>query len=207
MHDRWRDGRRSRARTVGYLFKEYSMSQRTSRFLAVAAASLAFAAGAAHAAQNEPPPGGLGGPGGGGSSGHFMQQLNQLHGQLKLDAHQEQQWQDAVDTMKQTRETTRANHKQMHRQFQAMQQQPILDLNALHAAHQRIEQQDAQLREQSANAWLNFYNGLNDQQKTTVSTALKQHFAKMEARREKMHERWEQHRGGKPAPGSAPVSP
>jgi protein CpxP len=184
------------------------MSQKTSRILAVAAASLAFAVGAAHAAQNEPaPPSGPGGPGGGGGPGHFMQQLNRLHGQLKLSADQEQQWQDAVNTMKQTREATRANHQQMRQQFQAMQQQPILDLNALHAAHQRIEEQNAQLREQSASAWLNFYNGLNDQQKTTVSTALKQHFAKMEARREKMRERWEKHHGGAPAPGSAPTSP
>jgi hypothetical protein len=63
----------------------------------------------------------------------------------------------------------------------------------MHAAHQQIEQKDAQLREQTSTAWLNFYNGLNDQQKTTVSTALKQHFAKMEQRHQKMRERWEKH--------------
>jgi len=74
-------------------------------------------------------------------------------------------------------------------------EQVILDLNAMHAAHQQIEQKDAQLREQTATAWLNFYNGLNDQQKTTVSTALKQHFAKMAQRHEKMRERWEKHPG------------
>ena len=56
-----------------------------------------------------------------------------------------------------------------------------------------MKQQDAQLREQTAQAWLAFYNGLNDQQKTTVSTALKEHFAKMEQRHEKMHQHWQQH--------------
>ena len=52
-------------------------------------------------------------------------------------------------------------------------------------------------------AWLAFYNGLNDQQKTTVSTALKQQFARMEQRHEKMKERWQQHRAAKAA--SAPA--
>ena len=147
-------------------------TKKTSRFLAVAASSLALSLGIAYAAQ---PGGAMGGPGGpGGWHGHFMKELSQLHGQLNLNADQEKQWQAALDTMKQTHEAERANHEQMKQQFKSMQQQPILDLNAMHAAHQKIEQQDAQLREQSANAWLTFYNGLNDQQKTTVSTAIKQ---------------------------------
>jgi hypothetical protein len=91
----------------------------------------------------------------------------------------------------------------MRDQFKSMQQQPILDLNAMHAAHEKIGQQDAQLREQTSAAWLNFYNSLNDQQKTTVSTALKQHFAKMEQRHEKMRERW-QHHGDAPASAAKP---
>ncbi|HEF4755721.1 TPA: hypothetical protein SAP12_003922, partial [Burkholderia multivorans] len=50
------------------------------------------------------------------------------------------------------------------------------------------------LREQTSAAWLAFYNGLNDQQKATVSTALKQQFARMEQRHEQMKARWQQHR-------------
>jgi hypothetical protein len=51
---------------------------------------------------------------------------------------------------------------------------------------------------------LNFYNALNDLQKTTVSTALKKHFAKMREHEQKMHERWGKHRGGPDgAPGAA----
>lgn len=180
------------------------MSAKTSRILAVAASSLALSLGIAYAAQ---PGGPMEGPGGhGGWHGHFMKELTQLHGQLNLNAAQEKQWQAALDTMKQSHDAERANREQMKQQFKSMQQQPILDLNAMHAAHQKVEQQDAQLREQTANAWLTFYNGLNDQQKTTVSTALKQRFAKMEQRHEKMRERWEQHRGAAPD-GASTIKP
>ncbi|KUZ32652.1 periplasmic heavy metal sensor [Burkholderia territorii] len=182
------------------------MYKKTSRVAIAAAAVLALAFGTAHAAPpvDMPPPGGPGMhqmPGGheGGPFGAIMK----LHDQLKLNAAQEQQWQTAVNTMKQNHEAMRKSHEQMREQFKAQQNQPILDLNAMHAARQQAEQQNAQLREQSSAAWLAFYNGLNDQQKTTVSTALKQQFARMEQRHEKMKERWEQHRATKAA--SAPA--
>jgi Spy/CpxP family protein refolding chaperone len=165
-----------------------------SRFVAVAAASIAIGLGAAYAAQPDGP--------GGWHHGHFMQEMNQLHSQLNLNADQEKQWQAALDTMKQNREAERASHKQMHDQMKALQQQPILDLNALHDAHQKVEEQNHQLREQTVAAWLTFYNGLNDKQKTIVSTALKQHWAKMEARHEKMGEHGEHHKGAASAPAA-----
>jgi periplasmic protein CpxP/Spy len=178
-------------------YKEpYMSTKKISRVLAVAATALAIGAGAAYAAQ----PAGQGGPGG--WHGHFMKELTQLHDQLKLNADQEKQWQAALDTMKQNHEAMRANHEQIRNQMKAAQQQPILDLNAMAAAHQQVEQKDAQLRQQTTNAWLTFYNGLNDQQKTTVSTALKQRFAKMEARHEKMRERWQHHKGAASAPAA-----
>ncbi|MFC0397728.1 periplasmic heavy metal sensor [Paraburkholderia rhizosphaerae] len=180
------------------------MSKKTSRLLAIAAASLSIGVGVAYAAQPSGP-GEMGHGGAGGWHNHFKQELNKLHGQLNLNADQEKLWQTALDTMKQNREAMRANRKQMHDQFRSMEQQPILDLNAMHTAHQKIEQQDAQLREQTSTAWLNFYNSLNDQQKTTVSTSLKQHFAKMEQRHEKMRERW-QHRHGDAAASAAKPS-
>jgi periplasmic protein CpxP/Spy len=181
------------------------MYNKTSRILAIAAASLALAVGAAHA--QTPPAGGPGGPGNPGMhhmhGGDFMQGIKKLHDKLNLNADQEKQWQAALNTMKQGHEQAHKNHEQLKQQFEAMKSQPILDLNALHAAHQQAEQQDAQLREQTAQAWLAFYNGLNDQQKTTVSTALKEHFAKMEQRHDKMRQRWEQHRGAASAPAAA----
>ena len=177
------------------------MYQKTSRFLAVAATSLALSIGAAHAQT----PAAMGGPGGHGHAGmhaHFMKEMQQLHAKLNLNADQEKQWQAALNTMKQNREAMRANRKQLKEQFDTLKNQPILDLNAMHAARQRVEQQDAQLREQTASAWLAFYNGLNDQQKTTVSNALKTRFAKMEQRREKMREHWQHRHGAASAPAA-----
>ncbi|WP_176041729.1 periplasmic heavy metal sensor [Burkholderia stabilis] len=181
------------------------MYKKTSRVAIAAATVLALALGTAHAAQpNDMPP--QGGPGMHQMHGHEggpFGAIMKLHDQLKLNASQEQQWQTAVNTMKQSRDAMRKNHEQMREQFKAQQNQPILDLSAMHAARQQAEQQNAQLREQTSAAWLAFYNGLNDQQKTTVSTALKQQFAKMEQRHEKMKERWQQHRAAKAA--SAPA--
>jgi Spy/CpxP family protein refolding chaperone len=179
--------------------KEYTMLKQ-SRFLAITAAALALSIGAVNAANaaapDTPAPGGAGMMGGpGGHDGHRMEmrmkkELDKLHGQLNLNADQEKLWQSALETMKQNHAAMRQSREQMRAQMQSVKQQPILDLNAMYAAHQKIEQQNAQLRDQTSAAWLNFYNALNDQQKTTVSTALKQRFAKMEARRE----HWGQHR-------------
>ncbi|SAK57800.1 periplasmic protein [Caballeronia glebae] len=184
------------------------------RILTAAAAAIALTFGTAYAATTDapsaPPPGapammgGHGGPGGHRMEMRMQKQLDELHGQLKLNADQEKLWQTALTTMKQNHRAMRESHKQMRDQFKSMENQPILDLNAMHAAHQKIEQQNEQLREQTATTWLNFYNSLNDQQKTTVSTALKKHFAKMHEHQHKMHERWgKQHGGPDGAPGAA----
>jgi periplasmic protein CpxP/Spy len=170
-----------------------------SRILAVASVALAVTFGTAYAAGDSMPAGDPGGPSahahehGGGA--FMMRRLEALHAQLKLTPAQEQKWQSALATMKENRETMRANHEKMRQQFRAAQQESILDLDALHAAHQQFQQQNAQLRDQTATVWLAFYDSLNDQQKTTVSTEIKQHLAKMEARHEKMRERWEKHHG------------
>ncbi|NTY40741.1 Spy/CpxP family protein refolding chaperone [Burkholderia diffusa] len=181
------------------------MYKKTSRVAIAAATVLALAFGTAHAAPptDMPPPGGPSMHQMHGHDGGPFGAIMKLHDQLKLNASQEQQWQTAVNTMKQNRDAMRKSHEQMREQFKAQQNQPILDLSALHAARQQAEQQNAQLREQTSAAWLAFYNGLNDQQKTTVSTALKQQFAQMQQRHEKMKERWEQHRAAKGA--SAPA--
>jgi protein CpxP len=189
------------------LSKEFQMTpipRKTTRILAIAAASLAMTLGTAHAAQDSAPPGQPDAHGGGWHGG-FMKDMEQLHKDLKLTPDQEVQWQGAIDTMKKNRAAARANHEAMRKQLDALRQQPILDLNALHAAHQRVEQQNAQLHEATTAAWLNLYNGMNDQQKAMVSAMLKQHFAKMEERHEKMRERWQEWRGA--ASGAMPESP
>ncbi len=184
----------------------------SSRYLAIAAAALAVTFGTAHAAGGnlaQPGPGGAEMPGGpGGWHGHgpmMLERLNALHARLALTPEQEQKWQTALTTMKRNHEAERANHEKMRDQFKAAQQQPILDLDALHATHQQIRQQSDALHEQTATAWLAFYDSLDDQQKTTVSTELKQHFAKMASRHEKMREFWQQHRGT--GNGGQPTAP
>ena len=107
--------------------------------------------------------------------------MRQLHDQLNLNPSQEVQWQTALDAMRQSHAAERMNADLMQQQTAAMLQKPILDLSALHAAHEKVTvQQDAhQSPEQSAKAWLSFYNGLNDQQKTIMSDALRPELEKI----------------------------
>jgi periplasmic protein CpxP/Spy len=102
--------------------------------------------------------------------------IRQLHDQLNLNADQEVQWQAALDAMRDSHAAERMNGDQMQQRVQQMLQQPIIDLDALHAAHVKTEQQDAQAPEQSAKAWLKFYDSLNDQQKRAFSDALRPQF-------------------------------
>ncbi|WP_246184242.1 Spy/CpxP family protein refolding chaperone [Paraburkholderia bonniea] len=185
------------------------ISIRSARLLALTATAWALAVGSAHAAPSD----GTQDMGmmGMGMPGHSMlQQISKLHGQLNLNADQEKQWQAALDISQQNRAAARASREQMRQQFKALQQPAILDLNALHAVHQQAQQQAAQRREQTTGAWLALYNSLNEQQKTLVSTALKQHFARMETRHEKMRERMQHHQaqgsGAAAAAASAPVA-
>ena len=144
------------------------MSTKFVRVIAVAVAALSLSVGAAQAAQADAPTG-----------NQFMAQMKDLHPQLSLNAAQETLWQTALDTMRQSHAAERLNQDQLQQQREALEQQPILDLKAIHAAHLKAEQQDAQLREQSANAWIAFYDGLNNQQKTSVSALLNQQFAEI----------------------------
>lgn len=182
-----------------------------SRILAIAATAIALSFGAANVASAAASDAQAnGGPGMmGGSWGHhrmemrMKEHLERLHTQLQLNADQEKLWQAAINTMKQNHEAMRRSHMQMREQMKTMLQQPILDLNAMHAARQNAEQQNAQLREQTSAAWLNFYNSLNDQQKTTVSTELKKHFARMRDHEMKKHGHWDHQHGKAGAPDGA----
>jgi periplasmic protein CpxP/Spy len=104
-----------------------------------------------------------------------VQQINlrQLHDQLTLNTDQEVQWQAAIDAMRDSHASERMNGDQMQQRVQSMLAKPILDLDALHAAHLQTAQQDDKLPEQSAQAWLKLYRGLNDQQKRIFSDALR----------------------------------
>jgi protein CpxP len=102
--------------------------------------------------------------------------LRALHDTLNLTADLQVQWQAALDAMRESHASQRMNADQMQARTQTMLQQPILDLAALHALHEKTLQQDAPLAGQSANAWLKFYGGLTDQQKKTFSDAVRPQF-------------------------------
>jgi uncharacterized membrane protein len=132
---------------------------------------------------------GAGGPGAMHRGRHagFEKALARLHGQLNLNGEQEKLWRTAVDQMKSNRAEQRASRREAHKQLHAMMQQPILDLNALHSARNKMSDDSRQRREITTAAWLNFYNALDNQQKTTVSTALKTHWARMAKMRAHWH--------------------
>jgi periplasmic protein CpxP/Spy len=102
--------------------------------------------------------------------------IRQLHDTLNLSADQEVQWQAAIDAMRDSHAAERMNADQLQQRTQTMLAQPILDLSAIHAAHIRAEQQDAQLPERSAKAWLTLYDDLSDTQKKAFSDALRPQF-------------------------------
>ncbi|KAA0089980.1 periplasmic heavy metal sensor [Trinickia soli] len=167
------------------------------RFVTAAAAALALSLGA-YAAGTQSGPGPDAGPAAGWHHhGGFMmeKQLADLHTRLKLTPDQDKLWQSALDTMKRDRAAARVDREKIHAQLKTMMQQPILDMNALHAAHMQTQQDGARLREETATAWLAAYNALDDQQKTMVSDMFKQRFSRMESIREHMHKRWEQRQG------------
>lgn len=125
--------------------------------------------------------------------------IKKLHDQLKLNAQQEQAWQQAVTTAKQNHDAMRKNGEQVRQSFAQAKDQKILDLAGMRAARDKVADQNRQLRNQTEDAWLNVYNGLNDDQKTIVSTAIKARWSKMK----QWHDQRMQHRGQHKAPGAA----
>ncbi|VVD89705.1 hypothetical protein PEP31012_01547 [Pandoraea eparura] len=125
--------------------------------------------------------------------------LHKLHDQLKLDAQQEQAWQQAVNTSKQNHDAMRKNGEQLRQMIAQSKDQKILDLAGMRAAREKVFDQNRQLRSQTEDAWLNVYNGLNNDQKTLVSTTIKARWAKMKA----WHDKARHHRG--PMHKSAPA--
>ncbi|RDU96555.1 periplasmic heavy metal sensor [Trinickia dinghuensis] len=183
--------------------KQHSISRLSSRWVALAAAALALGFGTAYAAEGAM---GAGGWHHGWHGRHhddgmmLMMELGKLHNELKLTLTpaQEQAWQSALQTMKQAHEAARADHEAARKQFEALSRQSVIDLNAMHDAHEKLESQQHERREQVTAAWLKVYNSLNDQQKKVVSDDIKSRFARMEHRREWMKQG---HDGAaKPAP-------
>ncbi|CAN7347024.1 hypothetical protein LJR031_001967 [Caballeronia sp. LjRoot31] len=150
-------------------FRRSIMLVKTTRILIAAAAALAVTFGSAQAGTLAAPAG-----------NQFIEEMKTLAPQLNLSTTQQTAYDVAMDTMRQSHVSARMNEDQLQQQLQAVQQTQILDLRAIHAANLKVEKEDAQAREQSANAWITFYDGLNNSQKTAVSSLLKQQFAEIQ---------------------------
>jgi periplasmic protein CpxP/Spy len=131
--------------------------------------------------------------------GGFEMQMEKLHGMLNLTPQQETLWKTAVDTTHADRAQARTQHEAQMGQMKSAMQLPILDLAAMHTAHEQQAEQDHQLREHTTQAWLNVYASLNDQQKTIVSTVMKVRWQEFAHRHDEMHKHmhmhmnWEKH--------------
>ena len=158
------------------------------------AAAVALGLSTAYAAENATGPDTDAGAGGWHHAWHghrhddgtmLMRELGKLHNELKLTLTpaQEQLWQNALQTMTQARDAGRAEHETARKQFEGLAQQPILDLDAMHDAHQKLANDERERREQVAAAWLKVYDGLSAQQKKVVSDDIKAHFSRMAHRR------------------------
>jgi uncharacterized membrane protein len=182
------------------------------RILAIAAtAAMAISCGVAQAAPPSAQPGDASTAASAGAPARaarakwrhrFEEQMKRLHAQLKLNADQEKQWQNALTTMRHNRMAFRENRKQLMTQMHQLWQQPILDLAAMRDARNKAMQQNQALRAQTEDAWLQFYGSLDNSQKLTFSHALKEHRKHMEAMRKRWHG-WHHGPGAKhPAPAS-----
>ena len=146
--------------------KSNSISRFAPRWVAVAAAALTLGFGTAYAVEAGSGPDG---------SGHWhhewrghhhdegmmlMMELGKLHNELKLTLTpaQERSWQNALDTMRQAREDARADHEAARKQFEALSQQSVIDLNAMHDAHEKLADKERQRREQVTAAWLKVFS-------------------------------------------------
>jgi len=181
------------------------MLTKTKTSIAMAVASLAISIGAYAApasgttatdAPPPPPPGqhrmGPHGPGGPGSPGGpgFAHVMDHLHAQLKLNPQQEQAWQQAQATSRKNFDAMRTTHDAARQQLKDAASQPILDLSALQAQHEQLEASDHELRSATEKAFVDFYNTLNDTQKTIVSNDIKKEWRHMMD-----HPQWDRHHG------------
>jgi periplasmic protein CpxP/Spy len=154
------------------------------------AACLAFGSTAYAVAGDAPPPP----PGAAQWHGHRpdgpWHDLEKIHAQLNLSAAQEQQLQAVIAQAKAAREQERTAMKQSHEQMKALMQAPVLDLRALSTLREQTMSQAHQTHQQVEESWLKFYDSLNTDQKTLVSTTLKAHWQKMEERRQHRADHW-----------------
>lgn len=115
--------------------------------------------------------------------------LQRIQAQLNLDTSQQQQWDAALAQSKAAHQAIRANFQQLKTATTAELAKADPDLAALATLSDQLQQQNIAQRQQARAGWLALYATFSADQKTTVKNAILARIARMEALRERMHDR------------------
>jgi protein CpxP len=115
--------------------------------------------------------------------------LQRIQAQLNLNTSQQQQWDAAVAQSRAAHEAMRANFQQHKAATQAELAKADPDLAALASRSDQVQQQNIAQRKQARAAWLALYGTFSAEQKATVRDAINARMARMDAFRQRMHDR------------------
>jgi periplasmic protein CpxP/Spy len=115
--------------------------------------------------------------------------LQRIQAKLNLNTSQQQQWDAAVAQSKAAHQAIRANFQQLKTATQAELAKTDPDLAALATLSDQLQQQNIAQRQQARAAWLALYGTFSADQKTTVRDAINARMARMDAFRQRMHDR------------------
>jgi periplasmic protein CpxP/Spy len=116
--------------------------------------------------------------------------LQRIQAKLNLNTSQQQQWDAAVAQSKAAHQAIKANFQQLKTATQAELAKADPDLAALATLSDQLQQQNIAQRQQARAGWLALYATFSADQKTTVKNAISARIARMEAFRERMHDRF-----------------
>jgi phosphoenolpyruvate-protein kinase (PTS system EI component) len=115
--------------------------------------------------------------------------LQRSQAKLNLNTSQQQQWDAAVAQSKTAHGAMRANFQQLKAATQAELAKADPDLAALASLSDQVQQQNIAQRKQARAAWLALYGTFSAEQKATVRDAINARMARMDAFRQRMHDR------------------
>ena len=125
--------------------------------------------------------------------GHGMRDplamLQRMQSKLNLNTSQQQQWDAAVAQSKAARDAMRANFQQLKDATKAELAKAEPDLGALASLSDQVQQQNIAQRKQARAAWLALYGTFTADQKAAVRDAINARMARMDAFRQRMHDR------------------
>ena len=115
--------------------------------------------------------------------------LQRIQAKLNLNTSQQQQWDSAVAQSKTAHEAMRGNFQQLKAATQVELAKADPDLAALASLSDQVQQQNIAQRKQARTAWLALYGTFSAEQKATVRDAINARMARMDAFRQRMHDR------------------